>query len=95
MTLDRERTRDSIDGRQLECWCWGSFGLYYTVERKIKVRRLLFEPRTKCLREKKKEKRKKIQFAEARTRSLWHAKQRLYPLSHEDQHTKSETKLSS
>ena len=57
VTLDRERTRDSIDGRHLECWCWGSFWLYWTVERKIKGRRLLLEPRTKCLREKKKEKK--------------------------------------
>ena len=58
VTLDRERTRDSIDGRHLECWCWGSFWLYWTVERKIKVRRLLLEPRTKCLGEKKKKKKK-------------------------------------
>ena len=54
----------------------------------------MLEPRTKFLGEKKKEKKeKKVAFAEARTRTLWHAKQRLYPLSHEVQHTKSETKL--
>ena len=55
-TLDRERTRDSIDGRHLGCQCWGSFWLYWTVERKRKYRRLMLEPRTKFLGEKKKEK---------------------------------------
>ena len=47
------------------------FWLYWTVERKIKGRRLLLDPRTKGLEEKK-----KVVFAEARTRTLWHAKNR-------------------
>ena len=92
MTLDRERTRDSIDGRHLECWCWGSFWLYWTVKRKNKGPKTI--ARTKNKVSKRKEKKKKVVFAEARTRTLWHAKQRLYPLSHDGQHTKSETNLS-
>ena len=95
VTLDRERTRDSIDGRHLGFVHGARFGCIGRLNEKIKCRILSPEVRFERGKKKEKEKRNVVAFAEARSRTLWYAKQRLYPLSHEVQHTKSETKLSS
>ena len=55
--LNRERTRDPIDGRHLGCRCWVRFGGIGPLNERY--RGLALEPRTKFVREKKKEKEKR------------------------------------